>query len=108
MHNIDQINKRKKIKVNKTKKVNKIYIYIYLQDDAKSKQKEKTKRVKIRKTYQKIEKSLRYELLKRHDWAVMKNYRARMKYIDEICLNDLQCNIFNFNICLKIVALKAF
>ena len=100
MHNIDQINKRKKIKVNKTKKVNKIYIYIYLQDDAKSKQKEKTKRVKIRKTYQKIEKSLRYELLKRHDSVVMKNYKVRMKYIDEICLNDLQSNIFNFNICL--------
>ena len=31
-----------------------------------------------------------------------------MKYRDEICLNDLQSNIVNFNISLKIVALKPF
>ena len=38
------------------------------------KQKEKTKREKIRKTIQKIGKSLRDEKLRRHDWVVMKNY----------------------------------
>ena len=31
-----------------------------------------------------------------------------MKYINEIYVNDLQSNIVNFGICLKIVALKAF
>ena len=36
--------------------------------------KEKTKREKIRKTIQKIGKSLRDEKLRRHDWVVMKNY----------------------------------
>ena len=30
-----------------------------------------------------------------------------MKYINEICLNDLQDNIVDFNIYLKLVALKA-
>ena len=38
------------------------------------KQKEKTEGEKIRKTIQKIGKSLRDVKLRRHDWAVMKNY----------------------------------
>ena len=36
------------------------------------------------------------------------NREQVMKYRDEICLNDLQSNIVNCNIRLKIVALKAF
>ena len=36
------------------------------------------------------------------------NTEQVMKYRGEICLNDLQRNIVNFNICLKIIALKAF
>ena len=36
------------------------------------------------------------------------NTEQVMKYRGEICRNDLQRNIVNFNICLKIIALKAF
>ena len=31
-----------------------------------------------------------------------------IKYRDEICLSNLQSKFVSFNICLKIVALKAF
>ena len=43
----------------------------------------------------------------RYDKNQATNTEQVMKYRDETCLIDLQRNLVNFNICLKIVALKA-
>ena len=75
-------------------------------------EKKKQKKSKKQKTKkQQVEITMRNSIYKTNIKCIrcqVTNTEQVIKYRYEICLSDLQSNFVNFNICLKIIALKAF